>query len=88
MGCQCLTLDSAKDQIAQLMKGSVYVTLKIEDLEDFEIPLPQLSAQRALANQYDTVQSIIAKNNQLISDLEDIMRGSLAKLWGTHLETT
>jgi type I restriction enzyme M protein len=83
-----LTLDSAKDQIAQLMKGSVYVTLKIEDLEDFEIPLPQLSAQRALANQYDTVQSIIAKNNQLISDMEDSMRGSLAKLWGTHLEKT
>lgn len=75
-----LALDAAKDDLAQFMQGSVYVTLKISDLEDYEIALPEMSVQSSLANEYDILESLVAKNKELISQMEEGIRRRLGQL--------
>ena len=65
-----LALDRAKDDLAALMQGSVYVTLKLPDLQNFEIPLPPLEVQHAVAQKHDELQSLIEQTNQLIAKLQ------------------
>lgn len=77
-----LAMDRAKNHLATLMKGSVYVTLKIKDLEDYEIPLPEISIQKELGGYYESLMAVIAKNNRLIVEMEESLRRSLAKIWG------
>ena len=52
------------------MQGSVYVTLKLPDLENFEIPLPPPEVQQAVAQKDDELQSLIEQTNQLIAKLQ------------------
>jgi type I restriction enzyme M protein len=59
-----LALDMAKNKIAELMEGAVYVTLKIKDLEDFQIPLPPLSVQKELVEQLESTQALVAKKQR------------------------
>ena len=51
-------------------EGSVYVTLKLPDLQNFEIPLPPLEVQHAVAQKHDELQSLIEQTNQLIAKLQ------------------
>jgi type I restriction enzyme M protein len=82
-----LALDKVKDELGALMQGTVYVTLKITDLAKYEIPLPPIDIQRALADEYDALQSIIAKNNELISQMEARVRRKLAVMFGDGAES-
>ena len=77
-----LAVDKAKDDLANLMQGSVYVTLKIDDLENFEIPLPPIKVQRALANEYSELQAFVAKNKKLTENMEQKIQSTLARIWG------
>lgn len=77
-----LALNRAKDHLAQLMKGSVYVTLKLTDLADYEIPLPRISDQKELGRQYEALLTLIAHNNQVVSEMEETIRSAMTKLWG------
>lgn len=77
-----LAIDKDKDELASLMQGSVYVTLKIDDLENFEIPLPPIKIQRALAKKHTALQSFIANNKKLTTRMEQKIQAALASIWG------
>lgn len=77
-----LALDKAKDNLAQLMQGTVYVTLKLADLANFEIPLPPLEIQKKLGKQHNELQSLIAKSKEAIARLEEKIQTELIKIWG------
>jgi restriction endonuclease S subunit len=47
-----LALDKAKDDLAKQMQGSVYFTLKISDLANYEIRVPPIDVQQELARAF------------------------------------
>jgi type I restriction enzyme M protein len=65
-----LVLDKVKDELAALMQGSVYVTLKLNDLGNFEIPLPPIDVQLAVAEKHDALQILIEKQKHLIAKMQ------------------
>ena len=65
-----LVLDKVKDELAALMQGSVYVTLKLNDLENFEIPLPPINVQLAVAEKHDALQILIEKQKHLVATMQ------------------
>ena len=77
-----LALDRTKDDLAALMQGSVYVTLKLADLENFEIPLPPINVQLAAAKKHDSLQKLIEKNNELITKLQDDVGRTIDEIFG------
>ncbi len=48
-----------KDDLAARMQGAVHVTLKLEDLGSFEIPLPPLSVQKDIVVEIAGYQNVI-----------------------------
>ncbi len=64
------------------MQGSVYVTLKINDLASYEIPLPPIRVQRKLAKEYDALQSFIANNRKITTRMERKIKSILSEIWG------
>ena len=54
-----LMLDSRKDALAALMKGAANVSMKVEDLVDFQIPLPPLAVQEEIVAEIESYQKII-----------------------------
>ena len=77
-----LALDKAKDDLAALMQGSVYVTLKLMDLENFEIPLPPLDVQLAVAEKHDSLQNLIEEHNRSISKLQAEVDHAIDEIFG------
>jgi restriction endonuclease S subunit len=78
-----LALDKAKDDLAKQMQGSVYVTLKIGDLANYEIPLPPIDVQKELADEYDRLQSLIAKSRETITRMKQKIQTKLSGIWGS-----
>jgi restriction endonuclease S subunit len=58
-------LDSAKNEMAKLMKGAANVSMKTSDLEVFQIPLPPLETQEQIVVELDGYASIIAGAKQI-----------------------
>lgn len=54
-----LMLDFRKDALAALMKGAANVSMKVEDLVDFQIPLPPLVVQEKIVAEIESYQKII-----------------------------
>lgn len=52
-------LDAAKDNIALLMKGAANVSMKVEDLAGFSIPLPPLEVQKEIVAEIEGYQKVI-----------------------------
>ena len=77
-----LALDKAKDDLAKHMQGSVFVTLKISDLANYEIPLPPIRIQKKLASEYDELHSLIAKNREMTTRMEQKIQSKLSEIWG------
>lgn len=61
-------LDSAKDEMARLMKGAANVSMKVEDLLRFEIPLPSIEIQVEIVTEFDSYQNVIDGAKQVISN--------------------
>jgi len=76
-----LAIDMVKDQIAQLMQGSVYVTLKVADLEDFEIPVPPMEIQNGIAAHFENLQTMIARHNEVVFNIQRELQEKLDKFW-------
>ena len=53
------TLDARRAQIASLMRGSANVSMKPDDLAQFEIPLPPLEVQREIVAEIEEYQKVI-----------------------------
>lgn len=77
-----LALDKTKNDLAALMQGSVYVTLKLTDLENFEIPLPPVNVQLAVAKKYDALQNLIEEHNRRISKLQVDVDRAIDEIFG------
>ncbi len=52
-------LDSRRDEIAKLMQGAANVSMKPEDLAQFEIPLPALEVQKEIVAEIEGFQRVI-----------------------------
>jgi len=52
-------LDHAKDKMALLMKGAANVSMKVEDLFDFEIPILSIDLQNELVREIEEYQNVI-----------------------------
>ncbi len=52
-------LDGKKDRMAGLMKGAANVNMKLEDLAEFQIPLPPLPVQEALVAELERFRKMI-----------------------------
>lgn len=77
-----LALDKAKDELAALMQGSVYVTLKLPDLANYEIPVPPLDVQLSLAKKDGELQKLIENTDRLVAKMRADIAGSLARVFG------
>lgn len=54
-----LVLQYAKDHLAALMQGAIYMTLKIEDLARFEVPVPRIEVQRQIVAEIEGHRKVI-----------------------------
>ena len=54
-----LVLDLQKDKMAGLMKGAANVSMKVEDLAEFQIPLPPLEVQKEIVAEIEGYQKVI-----------------------------
>ncbi|EEF58982.1 N-6 DNA methylase [Pedosphaera parvula] len=54
-----LVLDLQKDKVAELMKGAANVSMKVEDLAEFQIPLPSLATQKEIVLEIEGYQKVI-----------------------------
>jgi type I restriction enzyme M protein len=55
-----LVLDLQKQKMAGLMKGAANVSMKVEDLAEFQIPLPALETQKEIVAEIEGYQKVIA----------------------------
>lgn len=63
-----LLLNARKEKIADLMQGAIYVTLKLNDLAEFRIPLPPLPVQEAIVEEVESYQRIIDGARQVVEN--------------------
>jgi type I restriction enzyme M protein len=77
-----LALDRAKDEIARRMKGSVYVTLTIEDLASFRIPLPSMEVQDKISAKSVMVEDVLSKCKETVQGLQNEIAKCLEHCWG------
>jgi type I restriction enzyme M protein len=61
-------LDGAKDNLASLMRGAANVSMKVGDLEGFQIPLPPLEVQEQIVAELDGYQNIITGAEQIVEN--------------------
>jgi len=61
-------LNSSKDEMARLMKGAANVSMKVDDLAIFEIPLPPLEVQEQIVEELDGYQKIISGARQVVEN--------------------
>ena len=54
-----LVLDLQKEKMAGLMKGAANVSMKVEDLAEFQIPLPPLQVQKEIVAEIEGYQKVI-----------------------------
>ncbi|CAN5283202.1 hypothetical protein BH10PLA2_BH10PLA2_05960 [soil metagenome] len=54
-----LVLDLQKNEMAALMKGAANVSMKVEDLAEFQIPLPPLEVQQEIVAEIEGYQKVI-----------------------------
>lgn len=52
-------LDFKKEKIATLMKGAANVSMKVEDLAEFPVPLPPLEEQKEIVEEIEGYQKVI-----------------------------
>lgn len=63
-------LDGAKDEMAKLMRGAANVSMKVEDLEKFQIPLPSIDVQKEVVEQITVKQAAINHARAVVENLE------------------
>jgi restriction endonuclease S subunit len=54
-----LVLDGQKEGLASLMKGAAHVSMKIDDLAEFQIPLPPIEVQREIVAEIEGYRRVI-----------------------------
>ncbi len=52
-------LEAEKDSIASLMKGAANVSMKVDDLAEFQIPLPPIEVQKEFVTEIEIYQNVI-----------------------------
>jgi len=63
-----LLLDTLKDKLAGLMKGAANVSMKVDDLALFQIPLPAIEVQHQIVAEIEGYQKIIDGARQVLDN--------------------
>ncbi len=65
-----LVLDLQKEKLAGLMKGAANVSMKVEDLAEFQIPLPPIEVQQEIVAEIGGYQKIIDGARQVVENYQ------------------
>lgn len=72
-------LNSSKDEMAKLMKGAANVSMKVSDLERYQIPLPSIETQYQIVKELESYQNLIAGATKVIENWKPIIE--IDKKW-------
>ena len=74
-----------KEQIEKLVTGSTQKTISMKSIKGLELPLPNITEQKAIANILSSLDDKIELNNQMNETLEE-MAQALFKRWFVDFE--
>ena len=74
-----------REKLLRLSNGSVFNNLKTDIVKNYEIPLPSIEEQKAIANILSSLDEKIELNNQMNKTLEE-MAQALFKRWFVDFE--
>lgn len=63
-------------------RGGNQSNLSAQVLKEYLIPLPPLAVQRAIVEEIESEQVLVAANKELITRLEQKIKATLARVWG------
>ena len=80
-----LTLQQQSAQFQKIMETAAHGTLKINtaDLLKMQIPLPDLSTQRAIVAEIEAEQALVNANRELIRRMEAKIKAAIDRVWGS-----
>ncbi len=78
--------DIVDRQLRERITGSNYPAVRSSDVEEVEIPLPEISEQRRIADVLDTVDAAIQETDSVVEKQEQVKTGLLQDLFTRGLD--
>lgn len=77
-----LTSPIVKDQFEKKKQGVAQLNLSLKDINEISIPLPNIEKQIELAELFGKVADVIAKRNEEIKSLDELIKARFVELFG------
>ena len=77
-----LNSDTAHVQATSRSKSGTVTNLHLVDIKTIKIPLPPLPTQKAIVDQIQAEQALVAANRELIERFEGKIRAAIGRVWG------
>ena len=77
-----LTSTIVKDQFEKKKQGVAQLNLSLKDINEISIPLPNIEKQIELAELFGKVANVIAKRNEEIKSLDELIKARFVELFG------
>jgi type I restriction enzyme M protein len=77
-----LVMRTKKQHLNDVAPQAAQKNINVEILKTVEIPLPPLSAQKAIVAEIKAEQALVAANRELIARMEKKIQATLARIWG------
>ena len=81
-----LTTPIVKDQFEKKKQGVAQLNLSLKDINEISIPLPNIEKQIELAELFGKVANVIAKRNEEIKSLDELIKARFVELFGDFIE--
>ena len=75
-------INASRDYIYRLGSGSTFPNVTSEDLSSFQIPMPPVATQQAIAEELTREQALVAANRELIQRMEAKIQQSIERVVG------
>ena len=77
-----------KDAIENLKTGVAQYNLSLEQIRNFEIPLPPSEIQSQLVDEIESLENEMQNKKEEIKDIERKLNNKIAQVWGVKEEET
>ena len=74
--------DNLQNQMIGRMGRGSYPSINQKDVQDLELPLPDLETQKQIVAQIEKEQSLVIANKELVTLFEQKIRDNIASVWG------
>ena len=81
-----LTTPIVKDQFEKKKQGVAQLNLSLKDINEISIPLPNIEKQIELAELFGKVANVIARRNEEIKSLDELIKARFVELFGDFIE--